>query len=86
MQDDWIMLCCHVCSYITVTSLPLTFEEYTSGAIPKDTIINIMVGDTQRIKLYPEKGFQMLQEIPPDVWEAYEELVQRGYTKHLVRE
>lgn len=71
---------------IIVTSPPLTFEEYTSGAIPKDTIINIMVGDIQRIKIYPEKGFQIPQEIPPDVWEAYEELVRRGYTKHLIRE
>lgn len=69
---------------IIVTSPPLTFEEYTSGVIPKDTTINIMVGDIQRIKIYPEKGFQIPQEIPPDVWEAYEELMRRGYTKHLV--
>jgi hypothetical protein len=43
-----------------------------------------MVGDLQRIKVYPEKGFQISQDIPDDVWKAYEELVRLGYTKHLV--
>ena len=43
-----------------------------------------MVGDLQRIKVYPERGYQTYQEIPSDVWEAYEELVRIGYNKHLV--
>jgi hypothetical protein len=43
-----------------------------------------MVGDLQRIKLYPERGFQIYQDIPDDVWQAYEKLVGMGYTKHLV--
>src|SRR3989338_1108212 len=71
---------------LIITSPPLSYEGYMSGSIPKETIINIMVGDVQRIKLYAEKGFQIPQEIPADVWEAYEELVRRGDTKHLVRE
>ena len=68
------------------TSMPISFEEYTSGDIPKERIINIMVGDLQRIKLYGEKGFQIPQEIPSYVWEAYEKLVALGYTSHLVPE
>lgn len=68
------------------TSMPILFEEYASGDIPKDRIINIMVGDLQRIKLYGEKGFQVPQEIPEDVWDAYEKLVQLGYTSHLISE
>jgi hypothetical protein len=44
-----------------------------------------MVGDLERIKLYPEKGFQIYQEIPEDVWAAFEELVNAGYTRHLVK-
>ena len=47
-------------------------------------MISIMVGDLQRIKLYPEKGFQIHQEIPRDVWSAYEELVKAGYNQRLV--
>jgi hypothetical protein len=47
-------------------------------------VINIMVGDLQRIKEYPAKGFQIYQEIPHDVWAAYEELIEAGYSKRLV--
>ena len=45
-----------------------------------------MAGDLQRIKLYAQKGFQIPQEIPINVWDAYEKLVETGYTKHLVKE
>ena len=33
---------------------------------------------------YPAKGFQIHQDIPDDVWRAYEELVEAGYDKYLV--
>jgi len=69
-----------------VTSPPLSFEEYPTPDLPKDLIINIMVGDLQRIKLYAEKGFQIHQEIPDNVWQAFEQLVILGYTKHLIDE
>ena len=45
-----------------------------------------MVGDLQRIKLYAEKGFQVYQEIPEAVWQAYEALVALGFTSQLVKE
>ena len=43
-----------------------------------------MVGDLQRIKLYPALGYQIAQEIPDDVWSAFEELVRAGYDKYLM--
>jgi hypothetical protein len=43
-----------------------------------------MVGDTQRIKVYADRGFQIPQEIPDDVWAAFNELVRRGFTSHLI--
>jgi hypothetical protein len=46
-------------------------------------VIDMMVGDLQRIKIYPEKGFQIPQEIPDGVWTAYEKLVAWGFTRHL---
>jgi len=67
-----------------VSSPQLSFEEYITEEIPTEKVINIMVGDLQRIKIYPAKGFQICQEIPQDVWSAYEELVQLGYNRHLV--
>jgi uncharacterized SAM-binding protein YcdF (DUF218 family) len=68
-----------------VTSPQISFEDYPTPEIPRDLVVHIMVGDLQRIRLYPERGFQVPQEIPADVWAAYERLVELGYTRNLVR-
>ena len=68
---------------LIVTSPQISFLDYPNEEISMDRVINIMVGDLQRIKLYPPRGFQIYQEIPAEVWEAYEELIALGYTKHL---
>lgn len=69
-----------------VTSPQISFEDYPNGEISEDDVINTMVGDLRRIKIYPEKGFQIPQEIPDDVWKAYEKLIAAGYTKHLIKD
>ena len=70
---------------LLVTSPKIPFEEYATDDIPLDRVINIMIGDLQRIKLYPAKGFQIYQEIPDAIWSAYESLVALGFDKHLVK-
>jgi uncharacterized SAM-binding protein YcdF (DUF218 family) len=71
-----------------VTSAQVSFAEYlaeyANQELTGDDVIGIMVGDLQRIKIYPEKGYQIPQEIPDEVWAAYEELVERGYRQYLV--
>lgn len=47
-------------------------------------LVHEMVGDLQRILLYPQKGFQIVQEIPPPVLEAYNLLIKEGFTRHLI--
>ena len=69
---------------LLVTSPQISFEQYPTTEITLESVINIMVGDLQRIKIYPEKGFQIFQEIPDEVWRAYEQLVQRAYTRHMI--
>ncbi|HEY5406564.1 MAG TPA: YdcF family protein [Ginsengibacter sp.] len=69
---------------LLVTSPQIPFDQYATDDIPLDKVINIMVGDLQRIRLYPDKGFQVYQEIPPEVWNAYERLIQLGFDKHLL--
>jgi hypothetical protein len=71
---------------LVVTSPRIPFEEYATEEIPIERVINIMVGDLQRIKMYPQKGFQIYQEIPGKVWQAFERLVELGYNKHLIKE
>ena len=68
---------------LIVTSPQISLHAYPNDEITMERVINIMVGDLQRIRLYPAKGFQIYQEIPPNVWTAYEELIKLGYTKHL---
>ena len=71
-----------------VTSPRASFEDYLSRysnpSLSSDEVVSIMVGDLQRIRLYPAMGFQIEQEIPDDVWRAFEVLVSAGYDQHLV--
>jgi uncharacterized SAM-binding protein YcdF (DUF218 family) len=73
---------------LIVTSPQISLDGYLSRysheTLSSDDVISIMVGDLQRIRLYPAKGFQIAQDIPDDVWNAYEQLVAAGYDKHLV--
>lgn len=69
---------------VMVTSPILEFQKQPGIYITKHNLINEMVGDVQRIKIYSEMGYQIPQEIPLDVWAAYEKLVSLKYDKHLV--
>lgn len=68
---------------LIVTSPVFDLESYPTAEIPLEKVIHIMVGDLQRIKTYPEKGFQIYQDIPEKVWQAYEKLVEMGFKGHL---
>jgi len=69
---------------VRVTSPPISYDEYPTPEIPRDLVINILVGDVQRMRVYAERGFQVPQPMPDAVWAAWTELVARGYTNHLV--
>lgn len=73
---------------LVVTSPQVSFDEYLAGysndALSPDEVVAIMVGDLQRIREYPAKGFQIAQDIPEDVWAAFEELARSGYDQHLI--
>jgi uncharacterized SAM-binding protein YcdF (DUF218 family) len=73
---------------VLVTSPQTSFEEYlrsySNSSLSAEDVVGIMVGDLQRVKIYPIKGFQIEQEIPVETWAAFDELVAAGYTKYLV--
>jgi len=71
---------------IIVTSPQIDFEEYVdyNDLNDKETIINVMVGDLQRIIEYPKQGLQIPQDIPDDVMNAWQTLVDAGYKKRLM--
>ena len=72
--------------HFTFTSPQLSFADYAGGDINKNDIINIMVGDLQRILIYPEKGFQIPQSVPQKVLIAYQELIKLGFDHHLIKD
>jgi uncharacterized SAM-binding protein YcdF (DUF218 family) len=69
---------------VVITSPQISFENYPTEDIPVDRVIEIMAGDLQRIREYPAKGFQIPQEIPDEVWRAFEKLVDAGFDGHLI--
>ena len=74
---------------VVVTSPQVSFvrylAEYANRALSPADVVSIMVGDLQRIKIYPARGYQIEQEIPEHVWNAYENLVRAGYDKYLIQ-
>ncbi len=67
-------------------SIPLAPDDYVASIGDPDRILNMLVGDTQRIEVYARRGFAIVQPMPEEVREAYRRLVARGYTSRLVAE
>lgn len=71
----------------TVTSQPIFFDDYTNknSHYSRDEIISNLVGDFQRIVEYPKLGFQIPQEVPKQALEAFNFLVEAGFTDKLIQ-
>lgn len=65
-------------------SRPLPLEEYIASIGDTTRVIDMFVGDTQRIIEYPKRGFTIPQEVPADVEAAYERLIDAGFTSRLI--
>ena len=65
-------------------SLPLALVDYVASIGDPDRVVNMLVGDTQRIDVYAAKAFAIAQDVPDEVRAAYARLVDAGYTTRLV--
>jgi uncharacterized SAM-binding protein YcdF (DUF218 family) len=68
---------------IRCTSLPQTLDDYLGTAADADFVVNMLVGDTQRIDTYAERGFAIPQPMPDAVRHAFRVLREAGYTRRL---
>ena len=72
-----------------LTSPQVSIEEYVklsvAQGLSEKRVIEILVGDFQRIDVYAEKGYQLPQQIPQQAWDAFHTLVNLGYTGELVK-
>jgi len=69
---------------VICASQPLPLDEYIESIGDVERVINMLVGDTQRITVYAERGFAIQQEFPTGVARAYERLVTAGFQKRLI--
>ncbi|CAI7974406.1 YdcF family protein [Frankia sp. Hr75.2] len=60
---------------VRCASQPATLDDYVASIGNTDRVISMLVGDTQRIWLYAERGHAIPQPVPDDVHNAYRELV-----------
>jgi len=70
----------------TLASPDMTLDEYFTSDLAPEKIVNIMMGDLQRIWVYARRGWSAPQRIPEEVRQAYQRLVALGFTKHLIAE
>jgi uncharacterized SAM-binding protein YcdF (DUF218 family) len=65
-------------------SEPIAFDDYLTNIGDTKLVIDMLVGDLQRLIEYPALGFAVEQDIPYDVQSAYRRLVAAGYTSRLM--
>lgn len=71
---------------VICTSHPLSLDDYVASIGDARRVIDMLVGDTQRIEVYAERGYAIPQDMPPEVRAAYRRLVDAGFTSRLVEE
>ncbi|MCE2596295.1 YdcF family protein [Motilimonas cestriensis] len=67
-----------------VTGPQLTYTSYPNDIIDKPLFIHTLVGDMQRMKLYPALGYQLAMPIDSEAWRAYQALVAAGFTEQVI--
>ncbi|MFG3619549.1 YdcF family protein [Nocardia sp. NPDC047654] len=65
-------------------SQPMPLREYIDSIGDVDRVITMLVGDTQRIWVYPQQGRAIEQVVPTGVMAAYTRLVDAGFTGRLL--
>lgn len=65
---------------------PIGFDSYATDEVPEDRMINLLVGDLQRMWVFARKGFQSPAEVPERARQAYAELVARGFDQFVLDE
>ncbi|WP_429455195.1 YdcF family protein [Nocardia sp. GP40] len=71
---------------VVCASLPLPLDVYIDRIGDVHRVITMLVGDTQRLWVYPAKGWAIAMEVPESVRKAYIRLVDAGFTSRLLPE
>ncbi|RZS43364.1 uncharacterized SAM-binding protein YcdF (DUF218 family) [Herbihabitans rhizosphaerae] len=70
---------------IVCASERLTLDNYVRAIGDQKLVVDMVVGDLQRVIEYPSLGFAVEQDVPATVLDAYARLVAAGFDSRIVR-
>jgi len=70
---------------VLCASTGISLDGYIDSIGDIELVVSTLVGDTQRITEYAQRGFAIPQDLPIEVQAANERLVRAGYTARLAR-
>jgi uncharacterized SAM-binding protein YcdF (DUF218 family) len=70
---------------VVCASRPLKLEDYVQAIGDEKLVIDMLVGDLQRVIEYPNLGFAIEQDVPAAVHAAYHRLLAAGFDSRIVR-
>ncbi|GAB2880183.1 hypothetical protein GCM10022245_14150 [Streptomyces mayteni] len=69
---------------VVCTSEPLSLDDYVKSIGDEKLVVDMIVGDLQRVVEYPALGYAVPQPVPDRVRAAYERLLQARFDSRLV--
>ncbi|WP_105972283.1 YdcF family protein [Streptomyces geranii] len=69
---------------VVCASEPLELDDYIKSIGDEKLVVDMLVGDLQRVIEYPKLGFAVEQDVPGDVYDAYERLLGAGFDSRLI--
>ena len=70
---------------VLCASEPMEFDDYLKSIGDEKLVIDMLVGDLQRTIEYPKQGSAIEQDVPENVYAAYEDLTPRAVHPHQGR-
>ncbi|MBT2383576.1 YdcF family protein [Streptomyces sp. ISL-11] len=70
---------------VVCASAPLEFDDYLKTIGDEQLVVDQLVGDLQRVIEYPKLDFAIGQDVPEDVYAAYESLLAAGFDSRLLK-
>jgi uncharacterized SAM-binding protein YcdF (DUF218 family) len=70
---------------VVCASEGLTLADYIDSIGDEKLVIDMLVGDLQRVVEYPALGYATDQRVPADVIAAYDRLLRAGFDSRLLR-
>ncbi|MDQ0604812.1 hypothetical protein QF037_009157 [Streptomyces canus] len=69
---------------VVCASEPLELDDYIKSIGDEKLVLDMLVGDLQRVIEYPKLGFAVEQDVPGDVHDAFERLLRAGFDGRLI--